>query len=100
MFRTTNIKRLLNWDDVRKVCIQNDYYTFGDNKDYEEMLGYVMKLNNCTDEDLIGIAQDIFNHTDIERICEEGGVDRAGAFASILFNLSEEVHTIFTVEEV
>ena len=100
MFKTTNIKKQLFWDDVRHVCIQNDYYTCGDVKSYERLLDYVRTLDNVTEENLFHIALDIFNHSDIERICNECGIDRCGVMESILFNLTEVTHTFYKVEEV
>lgn len=100
MFKKTNVTRKLFWDDVRQVCIQNEYYTHGDNEDYSALLKYIDTLGEVNDQALFNIAQDIYNHSDIERIMNEGGVDECGAFESIIFNITEKVHTFYKVEEV
>ena len=100
MFKKVNSTKKLFWDDVRKVCIQNDYYTFGNNAQYSNLMSFVSKKETVTEEDIFVISNDIFAHSDIERIMDEGGVDECGAFESILFNLTEETHTFYTVEEV
>lgn len=52
---------------VRSLCIRENYYTCGDNPAYEHML-----LDMCdgdTFETLIEIAEDIAEHSDMEKLC-------------------------------
>ena len=53
-----------NMSKVRKMCIENGWYTRGTNADYDNLL-----LNMCdwdidqTEASIIEIARDIFNHS-------------------------------------
>jgi hypothetical protein len=79
-------KRIWNRDDVRSICIQDRYYTRGDCSAYEAMLKYVDN-NEPTLDNILIIVDDIFHHSDIDRIMEEGGVSENEVFTSIYFNL-------------
>ena len=47
---------------VRRICIENDLYTRGDNEDYEHMLDWVSRLYPNV-ENLHFIAEDIVKHS-------------------------------------
>ena len=100
MFKKVNVTRKLFWDDVRQVCIQNQYYTRGTNEEYLDLFNIVRSFSTVDDTQLFIVAQDIYNHSDVERIMNEGGVDECGVMESILFNLTEVTHTFYEVAEV
>lgn len=61
------IVRKLNWETVRSYCIINDLYTNGCNEDYTKLYNYISDRDNyITDDDLIIIACDIYNHSYIK----------------------------------
>ena len=99
MFKKVNVTRKLFWDDVRQVCIQNQYYTRGTNEEYLDLFNIIRSFSTVDDTQLFIVAQDIYNHSDVDRIMNEGGVDECGVMESILFNLTEVTHTFYEVEE-
>ncbi len=100
MFKKVNVTRKLFWDDVRQVCIQNQYYTRGTNEEYMDLFNIIRSFSTVDDTQLFIVAQDIYNHSNVERIMNEGGVDECGVMESILFNLTEVTHTFYEVAEV
>ena len=58
--------RELRFEDVRRVCIENNLYTKGDNEDYTNLMFFVTELKNMTDYRLILIAKDILKHSDTD----------------------------------
>lgn len=62
--------RIMYYDDLRSVCIRNDYYTRGTNAEYEALFGKLRdgccNLRNITTELLAEIATDIKAHSDTE----------------------------------
>lgn len=61
--------RYLTTTDLRALCIENDWYTCGDNEEYCALFnrlydgdGYSVNLDT---EKLAEIAQDIMDHSDI-----------------------------------
>ena len=70
------IRKTLRPEDVRQVCIENNYYTRGDCKAYEEMfsmLDYRSKVSdsNISSGRLYDIAEDIKDHSDTEDTIED-----------------------------
>lgn len=80
---------------VRELCITQNYYTRGDNDDYEKMLQYVKKHNPNT-ETLYHVARDIVDHSDLSRY----GQDYNGNVSSVMFELADRaVFTFFEVDD-
>lgn len=52
------------WDmyDVRQMCLARNYYTRGDNGDYDKMLNFVNE-NAPTKENVYKVAEDIMKHS-------------------------------------
>lgn len=58
------MKKILFAEDVRKVCIDYNLYTNGDNQSYECLLEFVGVMGkDFTDNTLYYIAQDILDHS-------------------------------------
>lgn len=57
-------------DDVWALCIRQNWYTDGNNQEYEKMLANAGILANVTAEDLIYLANDIKKHSFTERPLE------------------------------
>jgi len=89
--RTTKTCKAIDRDGLRGLCIAHQYYTRGGCEAYEELLNYVVG-RNITDTDIIAIADNIYDHSDIERIMEEYGCSSDEVFDSIYFNVGELVH--------
>ena len=50
---------------IRKMCIQNEFYTCGTEKQYMNMMDYV-KTHEPTTEAIEHVAKDIINHSSVE----------------------------------
>lgn len=59
----------LSWRDVRQLCIDERYYTRGDNFAYREMFDMCGVIQS--ENDLLKIAQDIKSHSDTPATTEE-----------------------------
>lgn len=62
-------KQFLHCDNVRRVCIENNWYNKGTNDEYNNMFDMVRALKDLsiiTADDLYPIAADICKHSDIE----------------------------------
>ena len=55
-------RHYLDWEEVKKMCEEHNFYDLGDLKSYREMLDKCKKVE--TPNDCITIAQDILDHTD------------------------------------
>lgn len=65
------MQRLEN-SDVRELCINYEFYTCGNNDQYEMMFSKVDKFNaDMTPENLMSIAQDIKCHSDTDKTEED-----------------------------
>lgn len=94
----TMIKVERMWDsyDVRNLCVRNRYYTRGDNDEYGRMLLFVSN-HKPTKENIFRVAEDIFNHSNINP--EEYGLTKDDSIAAIMFDLSRSCVTEhFTIE--
>ena len=68
-------KREIFADDIRRLCIKNNWYTCGSVQDYEKMLSMCDNENMETD-DIVRLARDIMEHSndkdrDLENYCFE-----------------------------
>ena len=89
---------VVNEDDVRVLCIRKNWYTCGNNADYENM--FKMCHNANTDEDVYKIAEDILNHSNVKKISEKYGISEKGLFEHIIFELFANcISTLVKVEE-
>lgn len=59
--------RKISAASLRNLCIEKDWYTKGDSDDYKHLL-FVMAdhKENITTDDIVEIAQDIVEHSDLE----------------------------------
>ena len=98
MIKKVKVVRYLSASNVRQVCIDHNYYTCGDCDAYQKLLNNVMMLDGVTDEDLLKITENIYNHSNIDKMMMEYGVDNAGIFQSIFYNIAKVVDTHCYVE--
>lgn len=85
--------RTINWNDLRNLCIDKDWYTSGTIDDYASMLDFVGS-NKMTTDNLVSVATDIIKHTDAKcfKDCEANGTT---ALRYVLFELANIAHTFF-----
>lgn len=84
--------RTLSMEDLRKLCIKNNYYTEGTNDEYDRFLTSVKGVE-MTKSQIYYLAVNIFTHSDIEN----NGLSTDEIIASIMYNIAEACYTVFTV---
>ena len=88
MNKAFKFKRVWSSKSVRECCIKYEWYTLGDNTDYEKMLRYV-DSNKPTDRNITKVAENIFNYS------EKDGRD----ITTVAFALAKEAVMLLLVEE-
>ena len=83
------VERRTNSDMIRTMCINHQYYTRGDIKAYDRLLS-LANNNECDDELVQLMAEDIYRHSDIEREMEIYGAKEEEIAQSIIFNILTE----------
>lgn len=63
---TQELKFVIDWGKVRQECISHSWYTRGNNTEYEYMLFTLCEGHTL--EDVYRVANDIYEHSDKERI--------------------------------
>jgi hypothetical protein len=65
--------RKLYRDDLRQLCIRNNWYTCGNNEEYGKLLDTVDQCENVTTDVIASLAKNILEHStteqEIESIC-------------------------------
>ena len=92
MKKSYTVHKCLDPMAVRGLCIQQHWYTRGTTLEYERMLHSLldehhMSRDNVTDQDIIDLAQDIAEHSDLD--------PETDAVSCIAFELARLVTTIF-----
>ena len=80
------IKRI-DTDKLRNICIGNNWYTRGTNKDYMNMFN-MCKKDNITPNQIYKIAKDIYEHTDIANAingCDESYSDNENILNMMIY---------------
>ena len=93
MKKTYIVHKCLDPMAVRGLCIHQNWYTRGTTAEYEKMLQSLldehhMSRDNITDQDIIALAEDIAEHSDLEDLEPE-----ADAVACIACALARRVTT-------
>ena len=91
-------KRITSGVAVRELCIKHNYYTRGDIMRYSRLLAFADDCGaaGTTAVDIEAIAYDIFEHSDVDSICEEYGATPAEALCNIAYNLCREaIYSVF-----
>lgn len=90
------ILKVVNSNNVRSLCVKRNLYTEGTNEEYSSMLSKCREAT--TDEELLNIGIDIWEHSNVEDIT----ADSLGEYTktTMLYELFEEcVKTIFTEDD-
>ena len=82
-------ERRTNSDLIRNMCINHEYYTRGDIKAYDRLLS-LANNNECDDELVQLMAEDIYRHSDIEHEMEVYGCKEEEIAQSIIYNILTE----------
>lgn len=94
---TTREMVRINSCDVRNACIQNGWYTRGDNRAYGHMLTDMCKMRYSV-ENLQAIAEDIYKHTD-ESVWIPYGADEEDAIIHIMWVIRNECSDTLILKE-
>ena len=88
---TISISRRIFRDELRRLCINKDWYTCGDIKAYDALFDKLHE--DMEDTEIIGVCIDIYDHSNIERFSQEYGVSYEEVFDNIVYEVYELVHT-------
>ena len=69
-------KRFWNSQDIRKLCVEHQYYLWGDNDEYAKLMQFV-RTHKPTDRNISAVAMDIYKHSDDDFTLEEVAEDVA-----------------------
>lgn len=95
------IYQQLTSTNLRALCVANDYYTRGDNYAYNKLFQKLWtpdEDNGLSQERLIDIAQDIFDHSNIERMMRDYGCGEEEVMNGIIHNLVNACYQLVEVE--
>lgn len=93
MERTYIVHKFIDPMAVRSLCIQRHWYTRGTTQEYEQMLQglldeHFMSRDDITDQDIIALAENIVEHSDLEYMDND-------PVASIAFEVARLVTCVF-----
>ena len=80
------------------MCIKENFYTCGDNRDYEDLLFFV-ETHNPTVNHMNAAAQNIYDHSDVDKFMERFGEDEEHVYSFIMHCIEETILTVFDVIE-
>ena len=86
--------RRISADNLRRLCIQMQWYTRGTCQEYDHLLiDLAENRDNLTTEDIIQIAEDIAAHSNLSEVCPEDDI-----IASIAYEVAGIATTAFRKE--
>lgn len=84
--------RTIDMCDIRKLCIEKNWFTEGTNEEYDELLNYGSHdRKNITTDDLVEMATLILEHSEKEYINDYEITDIMWSLANISHTYFEEV---------
>lgn len=83
--------RTMDRGKIRQHCIEHNYYTCGNNREYSHM--FDMADVATTDEEIIAVGRDIWNHSDMKDFLASGGT-----FADFLWGIFNKC-LLYTIRE-
>ena len=91
MFRKFTVIHQLDAMELRDICVKGRYYTRGTNSEYCHLFSKVLDMDgdikDLTEEDMYEIAEDIVEHSDIDRIRDETGLRRDDILAEVIYEI-------------
>lgn len=58
--------RTISVEDLRMLCVEKEWYTEGDNKEYANLLETAENYENITCDELVEMATDIKSHSETD----------------------------------
>jgi len=77
--------RYISSMEVRNLCIKNNWYTCGDNEQYDYLLNTLCDKENITTQDMIIIATDIKTHSETDASIAEIATALANISTTIFY---------------
>jgi len=85
-------KRFLNASAVKGLCIEENWYTNGNNEEYKHLLNVLVKEGkNITTNNIVAIATDIKQHSNTEHETDD--------ISYICYALAKICYTFFEEQE-
>lgn len=92
------VEKRLYSEDIRKMCIENNYYTHGNNDQYDKMLA-MCNSNKVTPRLIYRIADDIAMHSDFKALQDTyGGITYGELLEHIMYQVNKCCNEFFTLE--
>ena len=90
-------QEILSRRQVVQKCIEKDWYTDADISTYEDFIDWLNENESfpASDNYLLMVAVDIWNHSDKVRLIEESGLSAYEMIECILWELSKDCVTRF-----
>lgn len=85
----------IDWTKVRGLCIKQEWYTRGCNAEYDHMLLELIPEEPAELETVYLVAEDIYDHSDRERIMDETGFNEDEVINMIAELIVNECSWIF-----
>lgn len=94
----TTVKMFINFDSVRAICIEKEWYTRGTNADYEKLYDFIESINNearvnwrkprktWSKRNVLKVAEDIVNHSDPDNFLSDDYRDRLESVLWDIYN--------------
>lgn len=86
LLKKATVKEYKNLDfyKVQEFCIDNELYTQGTQDDFDKLNAFISNKIHFSKNDLLKIAIDIYNHSDIDNLAYEYGCTNESYFNHIL----------------
>lgn len=92
MIRSRKLTRCIHADELRQMCIENNYFTLGDCDAYARLLNWINRCKSIESSDVMAIADYIYTYSDVEDECKMFGCTEDEYFNNVYFNIGEIVH--------
>lgn len=87
--------RKLSREDLRALCIRNDWYTGGNNAEYYNLMCKVDNIYHVTTDDIVEIATDIIEHSETAKQNFDKATGGEDFYEYVMFMIGEECHSFF-----
>lgn len=86
--------RKLHASDLRALCIREDWYTGGTNEEYYNLM-QMTERENITTDDIVEIATDIIEHSEIAKQKFERASGGENFYLHVMYLVAEACFTCF-----
>lgn len=90
IIKNYNETRRISMSDLRNLCIKENWYTEGTNKEYGKLLATAEHAENLTTELVIELAEDIMQHSEVDKDIDN--------LQNICYLILRAAHTFISIE--